>query len=247
MRQLEQNVPDFWRFVHEQSGGDSEAAERLAAAMVGRQRDGTPLVAPRERPIPGGGGRRNQFTFEGDPDGTRCPFGAHVRRANPRNFDYPRRPSNILKKLAVALGFGPLRFRYDAMSSVRFHRVLRRGRGYGPTLKPEEALTSPEEDKKRGLFFVCINANIQRQFEFVQNAWMASSKFAAMTGENDPLIGYRQPQAKCPAATDFNLPREAGIPRRVSGLPQFVTTRGGAYFFLPSLRALRYLASEESG
>jgi hypothetical protein len=38
------------------------------------------------------------------------------------------------------------------------------------------------------------------------------------------------------------MPGDGTLPRRVSGLPQFVTVRGGAYFFLPSLRALRYFA-----
>ena len=33
--------------------------------------------------------------------------------------------------------------------------------------------------------------------------------------------------------------------QRVEGLPQFVTVRGGAYFFLPGRRALRYIASEK--
>ena len=74
--------------------------------------------------------RQNQFTFDDDPTGARCPFGAHVRRANPRNADYPGRPTG-LKKLITMLGFGPRGFRDDLMSSVRFHRILRRGREYG--------------------------------------------------------------------------------------------------------------------
>ena len=46
----------------------------------------------------------------------------------------------------------------------------------------------------------------------------------------------------CPVTDAFTLPRDGGPARRVTGLPQFVTVRGGAYFFLPSLRALRYVA-----
>ena len=129
------------------------------------------------------------------------------------------------------------------MSSVRFHRILRRGREYGPELKPEDALTpAPPNEPERGLHFICLNANISRQFEFLQNAWMINTKFSGLTGESDPLLGNRTAIPGCPATADFNQPRAGGLRNRVSGLPQFVTVRGGAYFFLPSLRALRYFA-----
>ena len=130
--------------------------------------------------------------------------------------------------------------------SVRFHRILRRGRAYGPELKPEDALApAPPNEPERGLHFICLNANISRQFEFLQNAWISSTKFSGMTGESDPLLGNRQTMPDCPVTSDFNIPQEAGLRKRVSGLPQFVTVRGGAYFFLPSLRALRYFADQE--
>jgi deferrochelatase/peroxidase EfeB len=165
-----------------------------------------------------------------------------VRRANPRNADYVGRPS-ALGRLLADLGFGRRGFGDDLTSSVRFHRLLRRGRAYGPWLSPESAVApEPPSDPERGLFFACLNANICRQFEFVQNAWMATTKFSGLTGESDPLIGNREPIPGCPVTDAFTLPREGGLPRRVSGLPRFVTVRGGAYFFLPGLRALRYIA-----
>src|SRR4029453_13242292 len=96
MRQLDQDVRKFWQFVHEQSGGNPAEAEKLATAMVGRTREGDPLVPGQNSPFPGIEQspeqiRQNQFTFDSDPAGSRCPFGAHVRRANPRNADYPGR------------------------------------------------------------------------------------------------------------------------------------------------------------
>lgn len=251
MRQLQQDVRWFWRFVNEQAGGDSAKAAKLAAAMVGRKRDGDPLVPIQKDAIPGveskqGRVQQNQFTFDSDPSGVRCPFGSHVRRANPRNTDFPGRPS-LLKKLIIALGFGSKRFQYDLMSSVRFHRILRRGRTYGPELTPEDALApAPPDDPERGLHFICLNANISRQFEFVQNAWIASTKFSGMTGESDPLLGNREPIPGCPVTSDFNMPQESGLRQRISGLPRFVTVRGGAYFFLPSLSALRYFAGDKT-
>lgn len=248
MRTLKQDVRSFWKFAHDQSGGNSEEAERLASAFVGRTRAGEPLVPTQTQAIPGIDQTdpeqvaKNQFTFTKDPKGSRCPFGAHVHRANPRNADFPGRPTG-LKKLITMLGFGPKGFRDDLMSPVRFHRILRRGREFGPELKPEDALTpAPPNEPARGLHFICLNANISRQFEFLQNAWMINIKFSGLTNESDPLVGNRVALPGCPVTHQFTLPAEDGAPRHVSGLPQFVTVRGGAYFFLPSLRALRYFA-----
>jgi Dyp-type peroxidase family len=247
-RQLEQDVREFWRFMNQQSGGDQAETQKLAAVMVGRTREGEPLVPISEQPIPGVDNRKNQFTFDQDPAGARCPFGAHVRRANPRNTDFPGRPATFLHKLITLLGFGAKRFRDDLVSSVRFHRILRRGREYGPELKPENALVpASPNDPKRGLHFICLNASISRQFEFLQNAWIASTKFSGLTGESDPLLGNRQAIPGCPVTSNFTVQQDGGLRRRVSGLPQFVTVRGGAYFFLPSLRALRYFAGTGDG
>jgi len=248
MRQLRQDVRSFWQFVNQRSNGDVAKADMLAAALVGRTKAGDPLVPIQERHIPGIGEKKpdeipkNQFTFDQDPMGVKCPFGAHVRRANPRIADYPGRPTG-LRRLVAAIGFGPSGFQDDLMSSVRFHRILRRGREYGPGLSPQDAMhPAPPNEPDRGLHFICLNANISRQFEFLQNAWIMNTKFAGMTGESDPLLGSREPIPGCPVTGDFMIPRENGSPRRVSGLPQFVTVRGGAYFFLPGLRALRYIA-----
>ena len=102
MRDLRQNVRAFWQFVSQQSGGDAAAGEKLAAAMVGRTRAGDPLVPIEQEPIPGIGSqpdevRQNRFTYAQDPTGSACPFGAHIRRANPRNPDFPGRPASLLQ------------------------------------------------------------------------------------------------------------------------------------------------------
>ena len=239
MRQLGQDVRKFWQFVGKQASATSRDAESLAAAFVGRRRDGDPLVPIQQEAILGIGKkpvevRQNQFTFDDDPSGARCPFGAHIRRVNPRNADLPGHPVG-LKKLTAMLGLGRDRFLDDLTSSVRFHRILRRGREYGPGLAPEDALTpAPPNEPDRGLHFLCLNANISRQFEFLQNAWVMNTKFAGLTGASDPLLGNRE--------GNFSLEQHGAAPRRVTGLPQFVTVRGGAYFFLPGLRALRYFA-----
>jgi len=249
MRQLRQDVRSFWQFVNRQAGGNSVEADKLGAALVGRTRAGDPLVPMQEQAIPGIGPdpeeiRQNQFTFAKDPMGAGCPFGAHVRRENPRNTDFPGRPTG-LAKLITMLGFGPRGFRDDLMSAVRFHRILRRGREYGPELLPENALApAPPNDPERGLHFICLNANISRQFEFLQNAWTVNTKFSGLTGEGDPLIGNREAIPGCLITDNFTMQKDGGVRRRVSGLPQFVTVRGGAYFLIPGLRALRYFAGD---
>jgi Dyp-type peroxidase family len=246
MRQLRQDVRGFWQFIARESSGNPHNAEQLASAFVGRTMSGDPLVPASNRSSSAAGGKsdqRNQFTFDGDPAGAQCPFGAHIRRVNPRNGDFPGRPRGIALLLAM-LGLNRREFRDDLTSSVRFHRIVRRGREYGPGLTPEEALApAPTDDPERGLHFLCLNANISRQFEFLQNAWVMNTKFSALTGASDPLLGNREPIPGCPATDDFILERRGSARRRVSGLPQFITVRGGAYFFLPSLRAIQYIAA----
>jgi Dyp-type peroxidase family len=248
-RQLQQDVEGFWQFLDKQANSDAEKRQKLAEAMVGRTMSGDPLVSTTRRPIPGTGPdpqevRLNQFTYESDSDGIRCPFGAHIRRSNPRNADLPGGPGGIFSRLVRCFGFGRRNIRDDMISSTRFHRILRRGREYGSGLTPEGATRAAQTRiEKRGLHFICINANIARQFEFVQNAWVMATKFDGLTEESDPLLGNREPISGCPVTNTFSLAAENGVRRRITGLPQFVTVRGGAYFFLPSLRALRYIAS----
>ena len=255
MRQLQQDVRGFWQFLDRVSGCNPTERYKLASALVGRRlSDGTPLVPLSEVPIPGVATgknenkrklevQQNQFTYDRDASGTHCPFGAHIRRGNPRNADLPGNPKGLVSHLVRLLGFGNQDPRADLIASARFHRLLRRGREYGEKLTPEEALQpAPPGDPERGLHFIALNANIERQFEFVQNAWMMGTKFNGLTEESDPLLGNREDVRGCPSTDAFSIPRENGTPNRIMHMPQFVTMRGGAYFFLPSIRALKYLS-----
>jgi Dyp-type peroxidase family len=246
MRQLEQDVPRFWEFAMKASGGDSTQADTLAASFVGRTQSGTPLASA-GRTIPGvqdtpSALAANGFTFDEDPNGVRCPIGAHVRRTNPRNADLPTPPPNPVAYLIAKVGLGPHPPRSDLLSSTRFHRILRRGREYGQLLTPADAKRGPADSSERGLHFACINANILRQFEFLQNAWIMATKFNGLTDESDPLLGNRAPVPGCAQTNAFTVQRERNAPRRIADLPQFVRVRGGAYFFMPSLRALKFIA-----
>jgi Dyp-type peroxidase family len=103
------------------------------------------------------------------------------------------------------------------------HRLLRRARSYGP-------------GGGTGLYFICLAGDLARQFEFVQHTWLNSATFNGLYADADPLTGSRHP-----AGATFTIPARP-VRRRYRGLPHFVRTRGGAYFFLPGVSAVRYLA-----
>jgi len=115
----------------------------------------------------------------------------------------------------------------------RLHRMIRRGMSYGPLL-PDGVLEDDGAD--RGLAFIFVGAHLERQFEFVQSEWVSDGAFFGAPGEKDPIAGPND------GSGQFTIPQQP-IRRRLKGLPQFVVTRGGEYFFAPGLRALRWLAA----
>jgi Dyp-type peroxidase family len=218
-RQLAQDVRGFWGYVASLS--DNPAHQTwLAARMVGRWPSGAPVTLAPDSDDPRLSGA-NDFTYQyADALGLQCPIGAHVRRAHPRD------------SLDPAPGTA------RSVELDKRHRLLRRGRKYGPPVAPDSLYAEPpHDDPERGLFFICIGANIGRQFEFVQHSWVNNPKFDDLYDEPDPVVGYHPPEA-----SNFTIPADP-VRLRLRNIPQFVTTRGGAYFFLPGLRALRYLSS----
>ena len=208
LRQLEQDVDGFWRFLDEATrrpDGTEDPGRRtaLAAKMVGRWPSGAPLIEAPDKDEPSLGDD-NDFAYRGDPLGLVCPIGSHIRRANPRDSLAPDPASSL--------------------STSDLHRLLRRARRY------EQAGLGT------GLYFLCLAANLSRQFEFIQHTWLNNPTFGGLYDDTDPLTGTRQP-----AGTTFTVPQRP-VRRRYHGLPQFVRTRGGGYFFLPGISALRYLA-----
>ena len=140
-----------------------------------------------------------------------------------------------LASLIQTLGLNRQDARDDLIAPARFHRILRRGRECG----------RPGGDDA-GLRFLCLNANNSRQFKFSQNAWSMNTKFNGMTEESDPLLGNRAPIHGCPVTNRFTWTRDCHNRRQLQGLPRFVSVQGGAYFFLPGIRALRYLARQRT-
>ncbi len=219
VRQLEQDAQAFSDYLAEAAAEligtrDPRAPTRkpallmewIAAKMVGRWKDGTSLVRnPHEPGTARSDARRPDNTFmfgREDPDGLRCPFGAHIRRANPRDSFEP----GSQKQMDIS----------------NRHRVLRVGRVY-----------VPEKDEKPGLLFMCVNADIERQFEFLQQTWIMGSNFHGLEDEVDPIVGCKG---------RMTVPTPHG-PLRLRPLAQFVTVRGGGYFFMPGRSTLRMLAA----
>lgn len=236
LRQLQQDVSGFWDFVNSAVDGNAAEADRLAASMVGRHRDGSPLVSSASRDIPGipTSQTLNHFDYDDDLLGMQCPVGAHVRRSNPRTGDFPPGVTGLPSRIARMLGFKRRSDYEDLVASSRYHRLLRRGRTYG--------MTSSSPNGGSGLQFVCLSGNILRQFEFVQSAWSVASGFAGTREQRDPLLGHRCPLANGTPTDSFMRVDEAGLQQKTRGLPQFVTVKGGGYFFLPGLRTIEYLA-----
>ena len=218
-------------------GAQQTCASTGQPAMVGRKSSGEPL-----EPVGATPEAVNAFDYHSDPQGQHCPLGAHIRRSNPRNADLPAGGAGMLSRLIRTLGFDSGAREQDLVASTRFHRVLRRGREYGVAMTPAQALAGPPTAEDRGLQFVCSGASIQRQFEFVQSAWLMSAKFDGMRDESDPLAGNRLPLAAGMPTDHFSIPAPDGPGQCLTGLPQFVTVAGGAYFFLPGVRALRFLS-----
>ena len=215
-RKLHQNVAAFRRQLAEAARSYPGGEGLLAAKIVGRWRDGTPLALSPERPDPALAGdehRNNAFSYGDDPDGLACPIGAHIRRVNPR----------------AGLPFdGKL---------VNRHRIVRRGIPYGEPL-PAEA---DDDGEDRGVIFMCLQASIARQFEFVQSQWLNGGNVFGLGEDQDLLLG---PQDGKPP-NKMTVPGDS--PFLLGPLERVVTVKGGEYFFVPGINGLQFIAAAAGG
>jgi Dyp-type peroxidase family len=218
-RKLYQDVAAFRRYLAVAGkslygSDDPDHQELVAAKMMGRWRSGCPIDLSPDKDDPAIAAdpqRRNNFTYAGDDNGLRCPLGSHLRRSNPR--------ATPLKRA----------------TAVRRHRLIRRGVEYGPHL---EAGALQDDGVDRGLVNLFIQADIERQFEFVQFEWMKGGSFIGLDpNEQDPINGdggegtqLSVPGAKRPFLFD---------------LPTFVVVKGGEYLFVPGLQALEGLIEQK--
>jgi len=250
-RKLHQNVGSFHSYLDAEGAKFPEGKEALAAKFAGRWRNGAPLVSfPTEKSA-------NEFIAElaplqvkvwtrtaspqeqarfaelslqlvaydygDDTSGARCPFGSHARRTNPRS----------------ALEFGNAKaFNVPGALSNR-RRILRRGLPYGHVEDPTS------DDGEHGVVMMIVNADISRQFEFVQQQWINYGNDFGLANDPDPLLGNHgiNESRRAGGRMIIEGDKDAGKPPYFCDrMPTLVETRGGDYFFLPSVTCLRMLA-----
>jgi Dyp-type peroxidase family len=226
-RRLNQNVAGFAAFLKAESARQGMAPDRLGALLVGRWPSGAPVSRSPRKDNPklaDNSLANNDFLFTQDtpppdfvpggpavPDfppalessnGPICPFAAHIVKVNPRDHD---------------TDFGPP---FDTLT----RRILRRGIPFGPRLaKPDKG----DDRVERGLHFLCYQASIEDQFEFLQQRW-ANATDGPKAGGHDLIIG-QTPDGQ----------RSIELPPTVTAPIQWVTPTGGAYCFAPSISAIR--------
>ena len=214
-RRMHQNLATFRAFLDQQAALYVGGKEKLAAKLIGRWRDGTPIEISPDAPDPSivqDPNRNTNFTYGADADGTRCPMGAHIRRVHPRD----------------AFGFnGRL---------INRRRITRRGLPYGNYAAEGEPVSDTDD---RGVIFMALNASFSRQFEFVQQQWVQYGNDAHLGNDKDPLMGSHGGRGRHMVQGDTN---PANPPFLCGNLPDFVRLRGGDYFFLPSITALGMIA-----
>jgi len=92
-----------------------------------------------------------------------------------------------------------------------------------------------------GVHFMCFNANIENQFEFIQHTWCNFSRFQNLYNDPDPISGTLENKDNS-LLQNFTIQGDP-VSQTIEGLPQFVSVKGGAYFFFPSMSAIKYLSS----
>ena len=214
-RKLEQDVKAFRSYVEEWGKRYAGGPEKLMAKMVGRWRDGTPLAL--------------------SPDKMDKSIVADPQRVN--NFTYGDDPEGAKCPLGSHIRRANPRdsLGFEGRLATR-RRIARRGLPYGSYVPEGE----PVDDQERGIIFMALNASISRQFEFVQQQWINYGNDFALGEAADPVIGGNHGKGRFVIPGDAQRNEEPFI---CSKLPSFVTVRGGGYFFLPGLNALRFLAA----
>ncbi len=232
-RKLHENVSAFNTLLDEQSKSFPGGKDLLAAKLAGRWADnGAPVVDAPDKISKQAWDKKfkasnkeekdamlSDYNFNDDIDGAKCPLSAHVRRINPRG----------------SLEFGESGAFERPGALVDRRRMLRRGLPYG---KVED---KTRDDGNHGIIFMVINADIERQFEFVQQQWINYANDFKEGNDKEALLGNHNDQ--CPSKVVLQVVKNSEKPPHfVTNIPRLVETRGGDYFFIPSMTALKLIA-----
>jgi Dyp-type peroxidase family len=215
-RKLQQNIKGWHKRVSELADAIGAPRDLAGAMVVGRFEDGTPVG---EQSVDGWENLFNNYNFDHDANGLRCPLQSHARKTNPRG-DTSRQ-------------FG------SPMTIESSRRIVRRGISFG-----SEDLNPTEEWTDAGLLFLSCQSDIEQQFIFMQNTWCNNQNFVSPGIGLDPLVG----QPRTDEVVPQHWPTTWGVPRGSVEFPfaGIVKTLGGEYFFAPSISFLRGLASASS-
>jgi Dyp-type peroxidase family len=222
-RKLEQNVRGFKEAEEHLQNSlkqiNNNLPDEIAGAfVVGRFEDGTPVeISDKEIVKDINDDIQNNFNYNNDSEGNRCPVHAHVRKTNPRGSG----------------GFEPL-------EEEKSHSIARRGITYGSRNIPpvDEPTLKEMPESGVGLLFMCFQASIEHQFEFMQKIWANNPTFPKHPQPVgiDPIIGQNAPNT---TASQYQWPTDWDKPsNKVAGFESFVTMKGGEYFFAPDIRSL---------
>ncbi|MBD2494956.1 Dyp-type peroxidase [Nostoc sp. FACHB-280] len=214
-RVMEQDVAGFEKFLQEQK--DKIEPEKLAAKMCGRWRNGVPLVLSPDA---------DQLSPPEKPITYEQFNNFNYRQEDPQGYKCPI-GSHIRRT-------NPRDANIQGVTKI--HRLLRRGMPYGPAYNPN----CPNDGQERGLLGLFICVSLERQFEFVMEEWVNKGSFAALPkNAQDPLLGVNDSNQ-----SQFDIPVSPDQPSiKLTSFERFVKTKGGAYCFLPSITALKYIAS----
>lgn len=221
-RKLEQNVKAFRDAEIDlaEKLGFHKDTEALSGAMIlGRFKNGLPLLKLGGVVSSAEASRENDFNYQHDPKGDRCPFQAHIRKMNPRGDSQ--------------------RAFQTPLPEERSHRIVRRsmpydeiGRRGNPSILPEGGV---------GLLFLCFQANIEKQFEFIQKHRANNPDFPKAFTGLDPLIGNGKNRTNNTGAAAEQKWRKIDDQIAPVSISSFITLKGGGYFFAPSLLFIRSL------
>ena len=212
LRKYQSRVGAFNRFLRDNAKSDDER-ELLAAKLAGRWRSGAPLALAPTRDDPA--------------------LGQDPQRNN--DFTYADDPDGKQVPLGCHMRrMNPRDTRMPVLSDVNRHRIIRRGTAYGAPYDPN-VLAEQEDEVERGVYFLLISAKAMDTLEFLQREWINGGNFMGLGSERDPNVGLQEKGAT------FTIPEDP-VRRRIHGIETFNVLRGGEYFFMPSLSALKWLA-----
>ena len=246
-RKLHENVASFDAYLEEHGKKFPGGKELLAAKFTGRWRDnGAPLVSASdvqskqkfdEKFYAADAKTREDmlcnFTYDDDMSGAKCPFSAHIRRINPRaSLQMIRDPGDTPGSLKISTDA------FDTPGALtNRRRIIRRGLPYG-VVKDRS-----RNDGNHGIVIMMLNADIARQFEFVQQEWINYGNDFKAGNDKEILLGNHGTDERFPSKAVIQVdPESQEVPYFLSKIPRLVETRGGDYFFVPSLTALRLIA-----